>query len=192
MPWSQFWIANIGSALIWAPALLLLGTSFREILRALGLRHGAPDRLAIGGAVLSDRVIGVAYRFGSFESCGALAAQPQKSERSVDVFYLARCDRSLPCARDAGERCGTDKLLAAWVQMAPGDLAEAQGCRSMASNCPAVTIDGKNSSHALRAAANAAFPDLSVRGHACARHPESSPSWAMICLCRLPCRRRFL
>src|SRR5579871_3391253 len=40
MPWRLFWIANVGSALIWAPALLLVGTSFRMTLRALGLRHG--------------------------------------------------------------------------------------------------------------------------------------------------------
>ena len=68
MPWQQFWIANIGSALIWAPALLLLGTSLREILRALGLRHGAPIALAIGGAVLLTVLVALAYRYGFFDS----------------------------------------------------------------------------------------------------------------------------
>lgn len=67
MPWRQFWIANIGSALIWAPALLLLGTSFREILRAVGLRHGAPIALAIGGAVVLTVLVALAYRSGLFD-----------------------------------------------------------------------------------------------------------------------------
>ncbi|HEX3431374.1 MAG TPA: DedA family protein [Rhizomicrobium sp.] len=40
MPWRQFWIANVGSALVWAPALLLVGTSFRVTLQALGVKHG--------------------------------------------------------------------------------------------------------------------------------------------------------
>jgi len=83
MPWSQFWIANVGSALIWAPALLLVGTSFREILRALGLRHGAPIALAFGGAVLFTVLIGTAYHFGFFDRVQALwRGRPQKSEQS--------------------------------------------------------------------------------------------------------------
>ena len=67
MSWRQFWIANIGSALVWAPALLLVGTSFREILRALGLRHGEPIALSIAAVVLVMILIGTAYRFGLFE-----------------------------------------------------------------------------------------------------------------------------
>jgi len=50
MPWRQFWVANVGSALIWAPALLLLGTSFRVTLRALGAEHGA--QLAFSAAAI--------------------------------------------------------------------------------------------------------------------------------------------
>jgi membrane protein DedA with SNARE-associated domain len=46
MSWRQFWIANIGSALVWAPALLLLGTTFRVTLTALGLKHG--EQLGFG------------------------------------------------------------------------------------------------------------------------------------------------
>jgi len=67
MRWRQFWIANIGSALIWAPALLFLGTSFRVILRALGLRHGAPMTLAIGAAIVLAALMGVAYHSGLFD-----------------------------------------------------------------------------------------------------------------------------
>ncbi|HEX4158406.1 MAG TPA: DedA family protein [Rhizomicrobium sp.] len=83
MPWPQFWIANIGSALIWAPALLLLGTSFREILRAIGLRHGAPIALAIGGAVILTVLTAIAYRSGFFEKLQERwRTRSQKSEQS--------------------------------------------------------------------------------------------------------------
>jgi undecaprenyl-diphosphatase len=71
MSWRAFWIANIGSALIWAPTLLLLGTSFREILRAIGLRHGAPIALAIAVAVILTVAVAVAYRSGFFEKLQA-------------------------------------------------------------------------------------------------------------------------
>ena len=40
MGWPQFWIANIGSALIWAPALLLVGTGARRAVEAIGAAHG--------------------------------------------------------------------------------------------------------------------------------------------------------
>ncbi|MGH6876973.1 MAG: DedA family protein [Rhizomicrobium sp.] len=72
MSWPQFWIANIGSALVWAPALLLVGTSFREILRALGLRHGEPIALGIGAVVLVMILIGTAWHFGLFDRMLAL------------------------------------------------------------------------------------------------------------------------
>jgi membrane protein DedA with SNARE-associated domain len=67
MPWRQFWIANIGSALIWAPTLLLLGTSFREILHAAGLKHGEAIAIAIACAVVFMVLVGIAYRAGWFE-----------------------------------------------------------------------------------------------------------------------------
>ena len=50
MSWRQFWVANVGSALIWAPALLLLGTSFRVTVRALGVKHG--EQLAFTALVI--------------------------------------------------------------------------------------------------------------------------------------------
>ena len=51
------------------------------------------------------------------------------------------------------------KLLSAWVQMAPGDLAEARAVVE-GTTCPAIALDGKNSAMRLRAASNAAFPNL--------------------------------
>jgi membrane protein DedA with SNARE-associated domain len=36
----QFWAANIGSAVIWAPALLLLGAGARRAIEAIGAAHG--------------------------------------------------------------------------------------------------------------------------------------------------------
>lgn len=39
MPWRQFWLANVGSALVWAPSLMLLGTLLRRLSHVLGARH---------------------------------------------------------------------------------------------------------------------------------------------------------
>jgi membrane protein DedA with SNARE-associated domain len=72
MSWKQFWLANVGSAIIWAPALLLLGTSIREGLRAAGLKHGEPIALAVGGVVLLMVAVGTAWRFGVFDRLLAL------------------------------------------------------------------------------------------------------------------------
>ena len=36
MPWRLFWFANVGSALIWAPALLLLGSGLSVVTKLLG------------------------------------------------------------------------------------------------------------------------------------------------------------
>ncbi|HEX4158407.1 MAG TPA: metallophosphoesterase [Rhizomicrobium sp.] len=51
------------------------------------------------------------------------------------------------------------KLVSAWVQMAPGGLAEARAVIE-GSACPDVTIDGKNVPMRVRAASNAAFSNL--------------------------------
>jgi hypothetical protein len=51
------------------------------------------------------------------------------------------------------------KLVSAWVQMAPGDLAEARAVID-GTTCPLVTVDGKKISMRLRATSNAAFPNL--------------------------------
>ncbi len=39
MPWRQFWLANVGSALVWAPSLMFLGTMLRRLSHALGATH---------------------------------------------------------------------------------------------------------------------------------------------------------
>jgi len=72
MSWRQFWIANVASALIWAPALLLLGTSFRELLRAMGVRHGKVLALSVGCVLLLMILIGAAYRFGLLDKLQTL------------------------------------------------------------------------------------------------------------------------
>jgi len=63
MPWRLFWIANVGSALIWAPALLLLGTSFRVTVRALGVRHGAQLAFSAAAVVVLMALIWAARRY---------------------------------------------------------------------------------------------------------------------------------
>ncbi|HEY3638016.1 MAG TPA: DedA family protein [Rhizomicrobium sp.] len=83
MSWTKFWIANIGSALIWAPALLLLGGSIREIFRAVGLRHGAPIAFSIAGVVILAVVLGLGYRSGFFDKLWArLGGRGGKKEQS--------------------------------------------------------------------------------------------------------------
>jgi membrane protein DedA with SNARE-associated domain len=52
MGWRQFWIANVGSALIWAPALLLVGSSFHAILKSLGLHRGETLLASIAAVVV--------------------------------------------------------------------------------------------------------------------------------------------
>jgi len=39
MSWRQFWFANIGSAVLWAPSLMLLGTILRRLAHALGAKR---------------------------------------------------------------------------------------------------------------------------------------------------------
>ena len=64
MGWRQFWVANIGSALIWAPALLLLGTSIRATVQAIGLRHGEQLGLSAVGVIILMILIWAAEHFG--------------------------------------------------------------------------------------------------------------------------------
>ena len=64
MSWRQFWIANIGSALVWAPALLLLGTSFRMMVRAIGLQHGEQLGFSALGIIILMILVWAAERYG--------------------------------------------------------------------------------------------------------------------------------
>jgi membrane protein DedA with SNARE-associated domain len=63
MSWRQFWFANIGSALVWAPALLLLGTSFRVLTKSLGLRRGEELGASIAAVVVLMIVVALARRY---------------------------------------------------------------------------------------------------------------------------------
>lgn len=67
MSWRQFWIANVGSALIWAPALLLLGTSFRVTLRALGVHRGEELMLSIAVVLAVMGLIWLARHHGALD-----------------------------------------------------------------------------------------------------------------------------
>ncbi len=67
MGWRQFWIANIGSALVWAPALLLLGSSFHAILRSLGLHGRETLLISMAAAVALMAAIWAGRHFGLLE-----------------------------------------------------------------------------------------------------------------------------
>lgn len=70
MSWRQFWFANIGSALVWAPSLLLLGTSLAEITRALGAPKGWHLIISIAAVVALMAAVWVAHRWGLIERAG--------------------------------------------------------------------------------------------------------------------------
>jgi membrane protein DedA with SNARE-associated domain len=63
MTWRRFWIANIGSALIWAPALLLLGSSFTIVVRAIDAAHGWRLTISIGLVILLMITVWLFHRF---------------------------------------------------------------------------------------------------------------------------------
>ena len=63
MGWRQFWVANISSALIWAPALLLLGSSFHVILKAMGIHRGETLFVTAGAVVVLMAAIWAARRY---------------------------------------------------------------------------------------------------------------------------------
>jgi membrane protein DedA with SNARE-associated domain len=83
MTWRQFWIANIGSALVWAPALLLLGTTFRVTLMALGLKHG--EQLGFGAlaAIVLMVLIWTAERYGFIVAVQRIWAR-KKADRAAE------------------------------------------------------------------------------------------------------------
>jgi membrane protein DedA with SNARE-associated domain len=64
MGWPQFWIANIGSALIWAPALLLVGTGVRRAIEAIGAAHGWRIVISVAVVIASMIAIWAAEHFG--------------------------------------------------------------------------------------------------------------------------------
>lgn len=73
----------------------------------------------------------------------------------IPIWFMLATLAALAAPANAAE----PRLVSAWVQMAPGDLAEARAVIAGAA-CPAIVIDGKNVSMRLRAGASQAFPDL--------------------------------
>ena len=71
MSWRQFWIANVGSALIWAPALLLLGTSFHLIIHALGIGRGEALTVTITAVIIFMLLVAAAHRIGLLDQIRA-------------------------------------------------------------------------------------------------------------------------
>lgn len=71
MSWRQFWFANVGSALIWAPALLLLGSSFTAVTKALVARHEMHMAVSVGGVVVVMALIWAGHKFGIFDRIAA-------------------------------------------------------------------------------------------------------------------------
>lgn len=67
MPWRLFWYANIGSALVWAPALLLLGTALTAVSRRLS-PHGWHLVLSIAGVLIVMAILWAMRRYGVFDS----------------------------------------------------------------------------------------------------------------------------
>lgn len=62
MPSGLFWAANVGSALVWAPALLLPGALTATILNTLGLSKEWEWALVVGVIVLIAAVIWLAKK----------------------------------------------------------------------------------------------------------------------------------
>jgi membrane protein DedA with SNARE-associated domain len=62
-----FWFANIGSALIWAPALLLVGTGFSRAFEAISARHGWHLVVTAAAVIACMIAIWVAERFHLFD-----------------------------------------------------------------------------------------------------------------------------
>lgn len=64
MSWRQFWFANIGSAIVWAPTLLLFGTSLAMMTKSLGAPKGWHIAASIGAVVVLMVLYWVARRAG--------------------------------------------------------------------------------------------------------------------------------
>jgi membrane protein DedA with SNARE-associated domain len=67
MTWRQFWLANIGSAIIWAPALLLFGTGLAQITRLMGAPRGWHITAAVAAVVAVMLLVWLAQRYGLIE-----------------------------------------------------------------------------------------------------------------------------
>ena len=59
----QFWLANVGSALIWAPALLLVGSGARRAAEAIGAAHGWRLTASIALVIVAMALVWAGERF---------------------------------------------------------------------------------------------------------------------------------
>ena len=64
MAWRPFWIANIGSALIWAPSLMLVGSLLRSLSHVMGARH---EWVLIGSVLLAVAFAGSIWAARQFK-----------------------------------------------------------------------------------------------------------------------------
>jgi membrane protein DedA with SNARE-associated domain len=67
MPWRQFWFANVASALIWAPALLLLGTFFRQMTKYVGAARGWHVAISVVLVLLFMALVWALRRYKVFD-----------------------------------------------------------------------------------------------------------------------------
>jgi len=70
MPWRQFWIANVGSALIWAPALLLLGSTLTVVTKLLGTPKHWHLAASIVAVIAVMALLWAARKYGWFDRVG--------------------------------------------------------------------------------------------------------------------------
>jgi membrane protein DedA with SNARE-associated domain len=69
MPWRQFWFANIGSALLWAPALLFFGMGLKAGFTRFA-PHGWHLTATIVGVVVLMGLVWALRRYGAFDWVG--------------------------------------------------------------------------------------------------------------------------
>ena len=70
MSWRQFWFANIGSALIWAPSLLLLGAVLNLTTKALGAPREWHLTATIAAIITLMALIWAFRKYGVFDRIG--------------------------------------------------------------------------------------------------------------------------
>lgn len=70
MSWRNFWFANVGSAAIWAPSLLLFGSGIALMTRILGAAHGWHLVASIASVVLLMIVLWLLHRQGVIARLG--------------------------------------------------------------------------------------------------------------------------
>lgn len=70
MSWSQFWVANVGSAFVWAPALLFLGTVLTVLTKVLGAPRHWHVTASVAAVVALMAAIWALRRFGILDRLG--------------------------------------------------------------------------------------------------------------------------